>query len=107
MRRFEEFNSKFDHVVAAVKESNNLSIFSFYELIDSWRIHEARMNQSNGKNGEKTFEVKREDKPTDKGHGSGLGGGSFTCQNGYKHSLKNAVQCCYCNKYGHAEGDCW
>ncbi|KAH0745660.1 hypothetical protein KY285_007317 [Solanum tuberosum] len=49
---------KFDHVVAAIEESNNLSVFSFDELMGSLQAHEARINQSTKKNEKKAFQVK-------------------------------------------------
>ncbi|KAJ0105785.1 hypothetical protein Patl1_18157 [Pistacia atlantica] len=52
--------SKFDHVVAAIEESKDLSIFSFDELIGSLQAHELRINRSLEKNEEKAFQVKEE-----------------------------------------------
>jgi len=49
---------KFDHVVAAIENSKDLSIFSFDELMGSLQAHEARINQSTENNEEKAFQVK-------------------------------------------------
>ncbi|KAK2983132.1 hypothetical protein RJ640_022604 [Escallonia rubra] len=49
---------KFDHVVAVIEESKDLSIFSFDELVGSLQAHESRINRSLDKNEEKAFQVK-------------------------------------------------
>ncbi|KAJ0039003.1 hypothetical protein Pint_21994 [Pistacia integerrima] len=49
---------KFDHVVAAIEESKDLSVFSFDELMGSLQAHESRINRSLEKNEEKAFQVK-------------------------------------------------
>ncbi|KAK2977519.1 hypothetical protein RJ640_029403 [Escallonia rubra] len=49
---------KFDHVVAAIEESKDLSFFSFDELMGSLQAHESRINRSLEKNEEKAFQVK-------------------------------------------------
>ncbi|KAH0639281.1 hypothetical protein KY290_036550 [Solanum tuberosum] len=49
---------KFDHVVAAIEESKDLSVFSFDELIGSLQAHEVRLNRSIETNEDKAFQVK-------------------------------------------------
>ncbi|XP_073021591.1 uncharacterized protein [Primulina eburnea] len=49
---------KFDHVVAAIEESKDLSVFSFDELMGSLQAHESRINRSLKKHEEKAFQVK-------------------------------------------------
>ncbi|KAH0748093.1 hypothetical protein KY290_027325 [Solanum tuberosum] len=49
---------KFDHVVAAIEESKDLSIFFFDELMGSLQSHEERLNRSIEKNEDKVFQVK-------------------------------------------------
>ncbi|XP_069152067.1 uncharacterized protein [Solanum lycopersicum] len=71
-------NPKFDHVVAAIEESKDLSVFFFDELIGSLQDHEARINRSVEKNEEKTFQVNDSttkygdnNRPTSRGRGRG------------------------------------
>ncbi|XP_039144872.1 uncharacterized protein LOC120282179 [Dioscorea cayenensis subsp. rotundata] len=49
---------RFDHVVAATKESKDLTQFSIGELSGSLQAHEVRMNKSAEKSEEKAFQVK-------------------------------------------------
>ncbi|KAK3033599.1 hypothetical protein RJ639_034715 [Escallonia herrerae] len=68
--------TKFDHVVAAIEESKDLSIFSFDELMGSLQAHEARMNRSAEKSEEQAFQAKEEsykqnDESTGRGYGTG------------------------------------
>ncbi|GJU61667.1 hypothetical protein Tco_1243502 [Tanacetum coccineum] len=51
---------KFDHVVAAIEESKDLSVFSFDELMGSLQAHEARINRNTNKEEEKAFQIRGE-----------------------------------------------
>nr|GEW92989.1 DUF4219 domain-containing protein/UBN2 domain-containing protein [Tanacetum cinerariifolium] len=51
-------SSKFDHIVAAIEESKDLSTFSFDELMGSLQAHESRINRSVIKEEEKAFQTK-------------------------------------------------
>ncbi|XP_049359193.1 uncharacterized protein LOC125823869 [Solanum verrucosum] len=64
---------KFDHVVVAIEESKDLSVFSFDELMGSLQAHETRIKQSTEKNEDKAFQV--EDSATKYGENNGPGRG--------------------------------
>ncbi|XP_071688831.1 uncharacterized protein [Rutidosis leptorrhynchoides] len=55
---------KFDHVVAAIEESKDLSKFSFDELMGSLQSHEVRINRSTVREEEKAFQIKGEPEPS-------------------------------------------
>ncbi|XP_049399988.1 uncharacterized protein LOC125864099 [Solanum stenotomum] len=71
--------TKFEHVVTAIEESKDLSIYSFDELMSSLLAHEDRLNRSREKVQEKAFQVK----------------GEF----GYKGKAENSAGC------GHGRGN--
>lgn len=112
-------NSKFDHVVAAIEESKDLSIFSFDELMGSLQVHEVRINRGVEKEEEKAFQV--QDNSFKRGRGRGNYRGGFrgrspgrgrTYARGKgrgdeQRSYMNSVQCYNCGNYGHMKADCW
>ncbi|KAJ8616030.1 hypothetical protein MRB53_035402 [Persea americana] len=112
-------NSKFDHVVAAIEESKDLSIFSFDELMGSLQVHEVRINRGVEKEEEKAFQV--QDNSFKRGRGRGNYRGGFRGRSPgrgrtYAHgkgrgdeqrSYMNSVQCYNCGNYGHMKADCW
>ena len=61
---------KFDHVVAAIEESKDLSQFSFDELMGSLQAHEARINRSSMREEEKAFQTWGEPESSDRMRGS-------------------------------------
>ncbi|KAJ8628315.1 hypothetical protein MRB53_021622 [Persea americana] len=67
-------NSKFDHVVAAIEESKDLSIFSFDELMGSLQVHEVRINRGVEKEEEKAFQVQDNSFKRGRGRGNYRGG---------------------------------
>ena len=105
---------KYNHVAAAIKESKNLSIFLFDELVGSLQAHDTRMK------GETSTLKDKSDKAVGRGHGQGRfygqgrgrgwGRGWFNdhrqSPNEYRSS-QNGVQCHYCKKFGHLEANCW
>ncbi|XP_074320347.1 uncharacterized protein LOC141657108 [Silene latifolia] len=116
--------SKFDHVVAAIEETKDLSRYTFDELMGSLLAHEDRLNRSSEKVEEKSFQVKDESSQKEKtensssggrrncrggfrgrGRGRGRGKGRFT--EGHGRQNMGPIQCYNCKKYGHKEANCW
>ncbi|KAJ0021731.1 hypothetical protein Pint_31219 [Pistacia integerrima] len=110
---------KFEHVVAAIEESHDLS---FDELMSSLQVHEERLNRSHDKNGEKAFQVKVVSSQKGKAEnffekkqgrgdnyggfrGKGCGKGRGRGQSSEFRQNKSLIQCHYCNKLGHKEVD--
>ncbi|KAJ0081944.1 hypothetical protein Patl1_11576 [Pistacia atlantica] len=115
-------NPKFEHVVAAIEESHDLSYFSFDELMSSLQAHEERLNRSHDKNEEKAFQVKVESSQKGKAenfsekkqgrgdnygdfHGRGRGRAKGRGEFGEYRQNKSSIWCHYCNKLGHKEAD--
>ncbi|TYK12002.1 UBN2 domain-containing protein [Cucumis melo var. makuwa] len=117
---------KFDHVVATIEESKDLSTFTFIELMGSLQAHESRINRSMERNEEKAFQVKDvvlkyndSDRVTTRGRGRG-GYRGRGCgiekgcnqneeqrQFGVQSSNKANIQCYHFKKFGHVKADCW
>lgn len=103
--------NKFEHVVAAIEESKDLSDYTFDELMGSLLAHEDRLNKSHEKVEEKAFQVKEEssfskEKSTNfsgRGRGRGRGKGQFS----ESHQNKSDLQCWCCKKSGHTKAYCW
>ncbi|RVW58632.1 hypothetical protein CK203_116858 [Vitis vinifera] len=78
---------KFDHVVAAIEESKDLSTYSFDELMGSLQSHEVRLSRTEEKNEEKAFYTKGETsdqknggrEATGRGRGRGGAHGRVEC----------------------------
>ena len=112
----------FDHVVAVIKESKDLSKYSFDKLMGSLLAHEARINMFYKGVEEKAFQVKGESpykaktenssargkgRGSYRGRGRGRGGGQGKGQFGDQHQSKSNLQCRYWKKFGHKEEECW
>lgn len=50
----------FDHIIAVIEESKDLSTYSFDQLMNSLQAHEVRVSKSCDQIEEKTFQVKEE-----------------------------------------------
>ncbi|XP_047256241.1 uncharacterized protein LOC124888999 [Capsicum annuum] len=85
----------FDHVVAAIEESKDLSTYTFDKLMSSLLAHEVWISRSYEKVEEKTFQAKRESFHKGKSEYSGGRGRG------------NNIMYKYCKKLGHIEVDCW
>ncbi|GJZ30759.1 hypothetical protein Tco_0575806 [Tanacetum coccineum] len=107
---------KFDHVVAVIEESNDLSAYTFDELMGSLLAHKERLSRSYENMDEKVLQVKGDSSHNGKtksfggreynrnsNHGRGRGSGPARDQRDFKSSFK----CLHCNKYGHRDVDCW
>lgn len=113
--------SKFDHVVAAIEESKNLSNYSFDELMGSLLAYEDRLTRSHERTDEKAFQVKSDSFSSKekyanfsgkgrgrsgfrgRDHARGRGRGQFS----NIRPSKSDIQCRYCKKYGHIETNSW
>uniref|UniRef100_A0A3Q7IGA2 Uncharacterized protein n=1 Tax=Solanum lycopersicum TaxID=4081 RepID=A0A3Q7IGA2_SOLLC len=103
--------TKFEHVVSAISEYNDLSIYTFDELMLSLLSHEDRLNRSHDKVQKKAFQVKGEfsykgklENSTCRGHGrrnirgQGRGGGRGRNQLVQSRQYKSTIQSRYCKK---------
>ncbi|XP_048232873.1 uncharacterized protein LOC125370626 [Ricinus communis] len=68
---------KFDHVVAAIEESKDLSDYSLVELMGSLESHEARLNRSTATSVDQAFQIKAD---VNKSENSGRGGSTKNYQ---------------------------
>ncbi|XP_047258492.1 uncharacterized protein LOC124890741, partial [Capsicum annuum] len=94
---------KFEHVVAAIEESHNLSDYTFDKLMSSLQDHEERIVRSHEKNEEKAFqaEVAFEEEVMEEAKEGVDRGGS----NEEKHNRTFLFNCC--RKLGHKKAYCW
>ncbi|KAI6681886.1 hypothetical protein NL676_035767 [Syzygium grande] len=98
---------RFDHVVAAIEESKDLSIFIVDELMGSLQAHEDRLNRSQEKSEEKAFAVR--DSTQDEGRNNssssrGRGRGDSTGR-GRGIGWVEQRKCYTCGKQGHLARD--
>lgn len=115
---------KFEHIVAAIEESHELSDYTFDDLTSSLQAHEERLLRSPEKDEAKVFQVKGEstyqkDKLENfanrgrgrggfRGRGRGRGHGRGRHRGGpNKEKQHKTFQCHYYRRPGHKEAYCW
>ena len=120
---------KFDHVVAAIEESKDLTTLSVNHLMGSLQTHEVRMNRAAEKPLEQALQSKidlkkgsnegaRPRSSEQRSSGNGRGKKNFRGRgrgrNRYNANERNPnsgnhelPQCYNCKKRGHIEKDCW
>ncbi|XP_020242592.1 uncharacterized protein LOC109820805 [Asparagus officinalis] len=120
MKVLRSLTTKFDHVVATIKESKDLSTYTFDELMGSLQVHEVRFSRSEVKDDTKAFYTKGDSsRNQQQGRGRGQGnsrgrssqGGSGRGKPSYNQPHSNQpkkdVECYYCHKKGHMQANCY
>lgn len=129
-------SSRLEYVVPTIIESNDLSTYTFDEMMSLLMAHEDRFSKANEKAEEKAFQVKGESSEKGRsgyyggrGYDRGRGGfhgrcrgygrgrgyfgdqnqnqGSYGDQSHQNSQFKRNIQCRYCKKFWHKEAECW
>ncbi|GAU16533.1 hypothetical protein TSUD_167640 [Trifolium subterraneum] len=92
--------SKFNYVVCAIEESNNVETLSIDELQGSLLVHEQKMKPL--KEEDQALKVTHGDRNSTRGRGRGAKGN----QGRGKRINKENVECYKCHKFGHFQYEC-
>nr|KYP72898.1 Retrovirus-related Pol polyprotein from transposon TNT 1-94 [Cajanus cajan] len=95
--------TKFNYVVCAIKESNDLSALSIDELHGSLLVHEQRMQGYQEE--EHVLKVTQKNRPN-KGRGHGAFRGGRGRGRGRQPVNKAIIECFKCHKLGHFQHEC-
>jgi len=97
--------TKFDYVVCAIEESNDVETMSIDGLQSSLLVHEQRMNYHTI-NEEQALKVTYGDTTGGRGRGRGVFRGRGRGRNNRQFFDKSNVECYYCHEFGHFQFDC-
>lgn len=99
---------RWNHVVAAIEESKDLSTLSYDQLMGSLQAHEVRLNRNvQPVEEEHAFQAKEDESGYSfrgRGRGSARGRGRGR---GRGFGRGRGVQCYNCNRFGHVSSECW
>ncbi|GMP42763.1 hypothetical protein CsSME_00012394 [Camellia sinensis var. sinensis] len=96
---------KYNRVVAAVKESTNLSTLSLHELMGSLQVDEKRMNRFSDQPLEQAFQGNQFQRCQSNLRGRGRGGKRYTQQTA--RGISKSESCCkFCKETNHGSMDC-
>ncbi|KAL3755900.1 hypothetical protein ACJRO7_002879 [Eucalyptus globulus] len=104
---------RFDYVVAAIEEGQDISTMTLEMLMGSLCSHEQRMNQKSISSNSEQALQSRVTQSNRGGHhgargrgGAGGRGGNLNSTKRYKARDKSKVKCFNCNKFGHYKSEC-
>jgi gag-polypeptide of LTR copia-type len=108
MKVLRSLTTKFDHMIAAIEESKDLSTYTFDELMRSLQVHETQLNRSEEKDDSKIFLTKNNSSRGSDHRERGLGiGMSNKDDQQHSNQPKKDMKCYYCHKKGYIEAYCY